>query len=597
MAFINAYGGGISSALKNNMNSVLNKKFGTTGQDYNPNDWPDDVNLLGALEIKNANGAIASFDDGADDVPISDGVFSIVPKQAGSGTPSPTNPRALSGSTGMTIYQNGKNLIDDTSFISGLPATSIGSDINTITASTRYAYIGAPGGEIMTISSRSDDADYFNSILIYGYKNGKLTYYSNTSPGTDKTVDFTSCDYVRLAIGARSVSFVVPLDLTNYGYLLLEVGSASSSYEAYKAKTPIVDTFGRTIYGGSRNTDGTLTENHQIITFDGTENGWTEYATGNGYLIAVSDMERGTWYNDDLSLCDILPKQPDNSNLGVRIGVNNNGLYVVQANTINGVSDLATFKTWLSNNNLTISFPLATPNEYQIAPISISSFLGSNNIFTDIDGGESSIDYRSSGTETIIVPTLVTKTITAPGTYNAADDNADGYSSVTVDIQAVPAGNHEDPLNGLTALKYNTGLVFSDYYVDDGVLKSELVFESRAATGYEGFQVDLSKFGLVSGNSYQITFVLDVPQDVTFNGSYPWGIKYADTSVATPGSSTFNLAPDVDFVEQTGTQNVTMTFTAAANNYLLVLYSRYHNNTLGKVTKLRDVQINPVNNN
>ena len=31
--------------------------------------------------------------------------------------------------------------------------------------------------------------------------------------------------------------------------------------------------------------------------------------------------------------------------------------------------------------------------------------------------------------------TLITKTITQPGTYNARSDNADGYSSVTVSIQ------------------------------------------------------------------------------------------------------------------------------------------------------------------
>ena len=30
--------------------------------------------------------------------------------------------------------------------------------------------------------------------------------------------------------------------------------------------------------------------------------------------------------------------------------------------------------------------------------------------------------------------TLITKNITQNGTYNASDDNADGYSSVTVDI-------------------------------------------------------------------------------------------------------------------------------------------------------------------
>lgn len=33
-------------------------------------------------------------------------------------------------------------------------------------------------------------------------------------------------------------------------------------------------------------------------------------------------------------------------------------------------------------------------------------------------------------------PTLITKSITANGTYNASSDNADGYSSVTVNVPA-----------------------------------------------------------------------------------------------------------------------------------------------------------------
>lgn len=39
------------------------------------------------------------------------------------------------------------------------------------------------------------------------------------------------------------------------------------------------------------------------------------------------------------------------------------------------------------------------------------------------------------------VPTLITKTITQNGTYDAEDDNADGYSSVTVNVSGGGGGN------------------------------------------------------------------------------------------------------------------------------------------------------------
>ena len=37
-----------------------------------------------------------------------------------------------------------------------------------------------------------------------------------------------------------------------------------------------------------------------------------------------------------------------------------------------------------------------------------------------------------------VTPTLITKSITSNGTYNASSDNADGYSQVTVDVSAQP---------------------------------------------------------------------------------------------------------------------------------------------------------------
>ena len=95
--------------IETDMNAVLNKKMGTTTT-YAPDTWADTVNLMGKLPEKTATGAIASFNDGADDVPIVSGVFDIVAQQSGSGDPSPSNPRPITGFTGMTIHRaDGEN--------------------------------------------------------------------------------------------------------------------------------------------------------------------------------------------------------------------------------------------------------------------------------------------------------------------------------------------------------------------------------------------------------------------------------------------------------------------------------------------------------
>ena len=76
---------------------------------------------------------------------------------------------------------------------------------------------------------------------------------------------------------------------------------------------------------------------------------------------------------------------------------------------------------------------LPDPVEYQtFFTLTYNSLSGYNNIFCNT--GDVAVTYRSSGTETIIQPTLISKTITENGTYNAADDDADGYSDVTVNV-------------------------------------------------------------------------------------------------------------------------------------------------------------------
>lgn len=50
-----------------------------------------------------ASGSVVSFNDGGDNIPVKSLVAEIVASQAGSGTPSPSNPRAISGYTDVVI--------------------------------------------------------------------------------------------------------------------------------------------------------------------------------------------------------------------------------------------------------------------------------------------------------------------------------------------------------------------------------------------------------------------------------------------------------------------------------------------------------------
>ena len=97
MAWYRAGGGGIPSSLKTGMDSVLNKKFGTSTT-YPAVDWPDTVNLMGPLPEKTASGAIVTFSDGADAVPLKKCEITL--------------PASLDGYTSVDVVATGKNVFD-----------------------------------------------------------------------------------------------------------------------------------------------------------------------------------------------------------------------------------------------------------------------------------------------------------------------------------------------------------------------------------------------------------------------------------------------------------------------------------------------------
>ena len=76
MAWYKASGAGIPQSLKNDMDSVLNKK-NNTNTTYSSNEWASNVNLMSLLPVKTSMGKGISFSDGANEVPIASGIFTI----------------------------------------------------------------------------------------------------------------------------------------------------------------------------------------------------------------------------------------------------------------------------------------------------------------------------------------------------------------------------------------------------------------------------------------------------------------------------------------------------------------------------------------
>ena len=255
MAYFRAGGGGIPASLKSGMNSVLNKKFGTSTT-YPPSDWPADVNLLGPLPVKTASGAIASFSDGADDVPVKSCKVSFTPS-GGGGTPS--SPVLIQGYTGLTLYQDVFNSID----LGELSWTKSGS----IFISNTLTDVKEPEGQ----------SDQPNAIILNNSSYSVVPYTSMASGNMCLTIIW-SFSYAHGQVWAKNNSISTADDFKT------AIRGTILQYESY-ANSPktTTDTFGQTIMGGERD-----------LTTDGMSVTWGYIASYNGETLTgrwVSSMD------------------------------------------------------------------------------------------------------------------------------------------------------------------------------------------------------------------------------------------------------------------------------------------------------------------
>ena len=278
MAWFKCGGGGIPAALKSLMNTVLNKKWGTSGT-YPPETWPETVNLMGPLEEKTVSGSVVTFSDGADDVPLKKCEVTI--------------PANLTGVSSVAVVHCGANIWDK--------EWEQGS-YNTDT--------GEPGYSSTRIRSKNDIfVKGVTSIYIVSPENVRCIFMdeNKTVIGSPSAVHngvvtpTTGAVYMRWYTGAgyggtynNDISF--NLDITD------------TDYHAYNGTTHTAN-LGKTIYGGEVDIVNGIAEPTNIVdipsnlttgtsvgmTFSATADGGVSYsgtATGTfGYVTAEFDFD------------------------------------------------------------------------------------------------------------------------------------------------------------------------------------------------------------------------------------------------------------------------------------------------------------------
>lgn len=380
--------------------------------------------LMNTPHLETASGSIASFKT---DVPakLKECKVYFEPKQEGSGTPSPDNVRNIVGRDGVTLCKAGKNIVN----IVGFSARNTTNPSATRSATNDYGTTISttePASSLIITQSQAPEAQNYQH-----YRNGYFTIIDDNLEYDQKyRVSFIVTDIVSNPLGASLINWRiyppyggvsnVSIDGNKVSFVFqynrypsipnrhgIEARNCGMSCTISKIMvTPVTDedityeppspleipiSFGRTIYGGYVDlVSGELVATHAKVVLDGSsDEQWDGSTDANGWrrLLTNPVMKVGDWYDDPMTMCDRFTKVAfSNVNIStepqIRFGADTSSIYCYYLSNGIGVNTVEEFKTWLSENPVTVTYPLATPIRYDLPPQTIRTLKGVNNIFT-----------------------------------------------------------------------------------------------------------------------------------------------------------------------------------------------------------------------
>lgn len=340
-----------------------------------------------------ASGAIANFPDGADDMVMHNVVAEINPVQSGSGDPSPSNIRPITGWTGCNVKRTGKNLLPN-NFYGGVPynasaGTTVTPTLLSDVVQTGNTYTKAVNswGSISMISAPLPLGTYKLSIAVTATSTRSSLYVldgnykitrriANSSIPTQWTYAITLSageKYIAVYLGSNSAGTVT------YTEPQIESGTTITAYEEYVEPTTLTvdwQTEAGTVYGGTIDVaTGLLTVTHVLwtkntSTMNNSEDfpGWTNA----GIKALIGDGINGAFSNQIM-------------NIGKVYSANTTATYDILFLPKPHYGSTMTQTTWKALAiDVQIAVELATPQTYQLSGQQLNTLLGTNNVWTDL---------------------------------------------------------------------------------------------------------------------------------------------------------------------------------------------------------------------
>ena len=360
-------------------------------------DVMEDLTQLYNYAITNtASGAIASFSDGSNDMPMESLVCHIEPYQEGSGDPSPTNVRAISGYMGLNAYARGFNLWDE-EWELGYYNTTTGEKaasnsnircknlIRVIPDTTYYLQWNNANSAYINLQRYDLDGNFLsNSVATVptafnvGDNVGYISFYATSGYGTtyknDICINFSS--------------------------------DRNGEYEPYEGQTYSVDwqTEAGTVYGGTLDVvSGVLTVDRAIVDLGTLNWSYLTDLSAPRFWCALTNLKSAgsTKGTGDYILSPQHKSAPSGSLTYANYFNAISGLdgivsvYTTGSNTTGIVikdssyTDAQTFKTAMSG--VVCCYKLSAPTTYQLTPTEVKSLLGQNNIWHNCNGNTDAV--------------------------------------------------------------------------------------------------------------------------------------------------------------------------------------------------------------
>ena len=336
---------------------------------------PENAYLLKTYEDVPAS--IATFNDGSD-LPVKELVVNIDPIQSGSGDPSPSNIRTISGRTESNITRTGKNLLD------------IDNTERTISSQTTIKNnMRVPKGTYtfsVHVKNNSNVNGFVNLVYGSGMDYLRLTATANSEGDYSGTVTFTEEKLLTVMCNGASAgySYVV-------SNIMLESGDESTTYAPYNGHTYTIQ-LGSTYYGAELDvTTGLMTVKNVKTTINDLSWNYVDswayppvFRSGN-----ISDRKISGFV-----ICEAYKKVDDASSWSAITSENGIIGGVTSANNLqirdDDYSSVSAFKAAMGSTK--IVYELATPIEVQLTPTQVNTILGKNNLYAD-SGDVVKLDY------------------------------------------------------------------------------------------------------------------------------------------------------------------------------------------------------------